>query len=210
MKVIIFGASGGIGKFAVQHALEKGYEVKAFLRNPSKLTISHKNLTLIKGELNDYTTIKEALIDCDAVIWCVGIPMKKYKHMASLEGHKNLINAMNECSVTRLIDWSTPSVHFKQDKKSLITVVPGIIAGILFPMAKGEIISIADLITSSDLKWTIVRFMAPKNTPFTGKVKVGFGDTRMKFSISREDIGAFMVEQLSSKNYEYSMPIIGS
>ena len=27
MKVIIFDASGGIGKFAVQHALEKGHEV---------------------------------------------------------------------------------------------------------------------------------------------------------------------------------------
>ena len=57
MKIIIFGASGGIGKFAVQHALEKGYEVKAFLRNPSKLTIKHDNLTIIQGEINNYNNI---------------------------------------------------------------------------------------------------------------------------------------------------------
>lgn len=77
-------------------------------------------------------------------------------------------------------------------------------------MAKKEIIGIADMITASKLKWTIVRFMAPKDTPFIGSVKVGFGDTKMNFNISREDIGAFMVEQLSSNTYEYSMPIIGS
>ena len=82
--------------------------------------------------------------------------------------------------------------------------------GIFLPMAKKEVIAIADLITSSSLNWTIVRFLAPKDTPYTGKVKVGFGDIKMKMSISREDIGAFMVEQLSSKSYEYSMPIIGS
>ena len=83
MKVIIFGASGGIGKLALQHALEKGYDVKAFLRNPLKLTIKHKNLTIIQGEINNYNHIKNAIFDCDAVIWCVGIPMKKYKHMDS-------------------------------------------------------------------------------------------------------------------------------
>jgi Putative NADH-flavin reductase len=210
MQVIIFGSSGGIGKFAVKYALEKGYEVKAFLRNPSKLTMKHKNLTIIQGEINNYNDIKNAIFDCDAVIWCVGILMKKYNQMESLDGHKNLLKAMNECGIERLIDWATPSVHFKKDKKSFITVVPGFMAGILFPMAKKEIIGIADMITASKLKWTIVRFMAPKNTPFTGNVKVGFGDTKMNFNISREDIGAFMVEQLSNKTYEYSMPIIGS
>ena len=194
----------------VQHALEKGYEVKAFLRNPSKLTIKHKNLTIVQGEINNYNDIKNAIFDCDAVIWCVGIPMKKYKHMESLDGHKNLLKAMNECGIERLIDWATPSVHFKNDKKSFITVVPGFIAGILFPMAKKELIGIADMITASRLNWTIVRFMAPKDTPFTGNVKVGFGDTKMNFNISREDIGAFMVEQLNSNIYEHSMPIIGS
>lgn len=210
MKVIIFGASGGIGKFTLQHALEKGYEVKAFLRNPSKLTIKHENLTIVQGEINNYSDIKNALVDCNAVIWCVGIPMKKYKHMESLDGHKNLLKAMNECGIERLIDWATPSVHFKKDKKSFITFIHGFLAGILFPMAKKELIYIADMITSSNLNWTIVRFMAPQNTPFTRNVKVGFGDVKMNFNISREDIGAFMVEQLSSNIYEHSMPIIGS
>ncbi len=52
--------------------------------------------------------------------------------------------------------------------------------------------------------------MARKDTLYTGKVKVGFGDIKMKFVVSREDIGAFMVKILDSDEFIRSMPIIGS
>ena len=210
MKVAIFGASGGIGKHAVQHALKKGYEVNAVVRNPVRFTITHENLTLIEGEINDSTIIKEALNGCDAVIWCVGIPMKKYEGTPSLDGHKILLKTMHELGITRLIDWATPSVPFEKDKKSFITVVPGLLAGIALKQAKKEMIAIGELVSNSGLDWTMVRFMAPKNTPYTGNVKVGYGDVKMSFAISREDIGAFMVEQVESRKYVCSMPIIGS
>jgi len=210
MRIAIFGATGGIGTYAVQHALKKGYEVNAYVRDPAKFTISHQNLNRYKGEINDYNNINKVLHNCDAVIWCVGIPMKKYEGTPSLDGHKLLFKAMKESNITRFIDWSTPSVSFHKDTKSFITVVPGILAGIAFNQSKQELLAIGELILSSDLKWTIVRFMAPKNTPYTGHVKVGFGDKKMNFQISREDIGAFMVEQVENEQYIGSMPIIGS
>lgn len=210
MKIAIFGAAGGIGKFAVKHALEKGYEVNAYIRNPAKLTISHKDLNIYKGEINDFDRVKEAITGCDAVVWCVGIPMKKYEGTPSLDGHKVLIRVMNECGVTRLIDWATPSVPFIKDKKSFITVVPGILAGIALRQAKNEMVDIGELVSKSNLDWTMVRFMAPKDTPYTGKTKVGFGDIKMSFNISREDIAAFMIEEIQSRQFIHSMPIIGS
>ncbi len=135
---------------------------------------------------------------------------KKYEGMASFEGHKVLVSAMKKAGVKRLVDWGTPTVSFKDDKKSFITVVPGIMAGLTLTQAKKEMIEIGQLIESTDLEWTIVRFMAPKDTPYTGNVKVGFGDVKMSFAISREDIGAFMVEQVENRKYLKSMPIIGS
>lgn len=210
MRIAVFGAAGGIGKHAVQHALMKGYEVNAFARNPDNLSVTHENLTIIKGEINDYKAVKSAITGCDAVVWCVGIPMKKYEGMPSLDGHKVLLKAMDGCGVTRLIDWATPSIPFEKDKKSFATVVPGIIAGIALKQAKNEMIAVGELVSMSRADWTMVRFMAPKNTPYTGKVKVGFGDVKMSFDISREDIAAFMVEQVESTQYLNSMPIIGS
>ena len=211
MNVIIFGASGGIGKYAVKHALAKGYQVTAYLRDKNKLTVTDKKLTIVEGEISDYASVLNALKNQDAVIWCVGIPLKrKYEKMQSLEGHRVLIRAMKEAGVKRLVDWGTPSVPFEKDKKSFITVVPGIVAGIALTMAKKEMVEIGKLVQASGLDWTLVRFMAPKNTPYTGNVKVGFGDVKMNFAISREDIGSFMVEQIESGQYLCSMPIIGS
>lgn len=211
MKIAVFGASGGIDKFVLKHALDKGFGVVAYVRNPSKVKISHKNLIVTTGELNDYENIKKAITGCDAVISTLGVPMKfTYESMDSLAGHKNIIKAMKEVGVSRLIDWATPSVHYSKDARSFITIIPGIMATILFPKAKKEIITIADAIQSENLDWTIVRFMAPKDTPYTGNVKVGFGYKKMNFSIAREDIAAFMVKQIESSEYIHSMPIIGS
>lgn len=211
MNVIIFGATGGIGKWAVKYALQHGHHVTAYVRNAQKITEANKALTVIQGDIHDEQKMIKALTGQDAVVWCVGIPMKKsYPEMESLAGHKTLIQAMNANNVKRLVDWGTPSVHFQQDKKSLITVVPGILAGFLFTQAKKEMVAIAKVLQESNLDWTMVRFMAPKNSCYTGHVKVGFGETKMKFSISREDIGAFMIEMLDSDIYIHSMPIIGS
>lgn len=81
---------------------------------------------------------------------------------------------------------------------------------IALTIAKKEVAEIGKLVQASGLDWTLVRFMTPKDTPYTGNVKAGFGDVKMRFVISGEDIGSFMVEQVESRQYLHSMPIIGS
>lgn len=63
MNVIIFGATGGIGKWAVKHALQSGHHVTAYVRNAQKITETNQNLTVIQGEYlrpagNDNGTIR--------------------------------------------------------------------------------------------------------------------------------------------------------
>lgn len=70
-------------------------------------------------------------------------------------------------------------------------------------------VRIADDVVKSGLEWPIVRFMAPKNTKPSGKIKVSFGTEKLNFNISPADIARFMVEQIQSKEYIGKMPIIG-
>lgn len=90
------------------------------MRDASKLGMEADGLTVIQGGIDSLGDVKLAISSVDAVVWCVGVPMKRsYGRMASLEGHKVLLKAMEECGVKRLIDWGTPSVHFEEDKSRL-------------------------------------------------------------------------------------------
>jgi len=210
MIVTIFGASGGIGKHAVRHALSEGYEVRAYLRNPSKLEITDDKLTVIQGELSDIEKVTQAISGCDAVVWCVGISMKRHKDRNVYSGHKVMLEAMKQCGVKRLIEWSTPSLSFEKDKKSILTVMPGMGAGMMFPDTKKELLAIADDVKASNLDWTIVRFLMPTDKEPKAQAKVSFGDVKIKWAIPRSEIGRFMVSQVTDSTYIKSMPIIGS
>ena len=53
MKITIFGATGKTGQFMLKQALERGYEVVAFVRSPQKITLRDPHLTVVQGELSE-------------------------------------------------------------------------------------------------------------------------------------------------------------
>ena len=211
MEITIFGASGGIGRLLVEQALDAGYMVKAYVRNPSKLELTHQNLEIIKGELSDFENIRTAIAGVDAVISTLGPPLKRnYKGWAILDAHINIVKAMEMEGVNRFITIATPSVNFNWDISSITTKMPTIMAKLFFPKAYKEIVKVGNVVSYSKLDWTIVRFIAPNNKPLTGSVKVTFGETKIKWGISRADIAAYLLLQVEDAQQIYSMPIIGS
>ncbi len=47
MRITVFGAAGNVGRVLVEQALAEGYDVTAYARNPSKLTVQHDRLTIV-------------------------------------------------------------------------------------------------------------------------------------------------------------------
>lgn len=211
MTITVFGASGAIGRLLIKQALDKGLNVRAFVRNPSKFDLTHQNLVVIQGELRDFDKIRQAVSGVDAVISTLGPPLKRtYKDFSILEGHKNIVKSMEHENIKRFITIATPSVKSTEDKPALITKMPSIMARLFFPSAYKEIVQVGLVVQASQLDWTIVRFIAPNNKIQSGKIKVSYGDTKLGFGISRADIADFVVNQIQEKQYIRSMPIIGS
>ncbi len=69
-KICIIGASGKLGQYMVQHALDRGYEVVGVCREKSvaKLDAFKDRITVIPGATNDREVIKKAVAGCDGVL----------------------------------------------------------------------------------------------------------------------------------------------
>jgi len=68
MKVAIIGATGFVGPKVVTEALNRGYEVTAFARQPEKLDIENDKLTKQSVDVNDTEILANLLVGHDAVI----------------------------------------------------------------------------------------------------------------------------------------------
>ena len=70
MKVCIVGASGKLGQYMVQHALDRGYAVVGVCRERSvqKLDRFSGRITIVPGATDDRDVIKRAVAGCDAVL----------------------------------------------------------------------------------------------------------------------------------------------
>jgi NADPH-dependent curcumin reductase CurA len=69
-KICVIGASGKLGRYMVQQALDRGYEVVGVCRERSvnKLEAFKGRITVIPGATNDRQVIKKAVAACDGVL----------------------------------------------------------------------------------------------------------------------------------------------
>jgi NAD(P)-dependent dehydrogenase (short-subunit alcohol dehydrogenase family) len=69
-RVCIVGASGKLGQYMVQHALDRGYEVVGVCRerSVSKLDAFKGLITIVPGATNDREVISKAVAGCDGVL----------------------------------------------------------------------------------------------------------------------------------------------
>ena len=203
MKITIFGATGATGKKVVEQALELGHEVKAFVRNPEKMDISNKKLTLVKGDVTNQKEVEQAVESTDGVIVAIGASPDMHADIVMEQGTKNIINAMKKHGAKRIIvqssyamSGSPEGIEFMKKmgmgEKQIAMVKP-----VLDDKTKQE-----EAIQASGLKYTIVRPLMLNDELKTGKYRVGENlDVKVGDAISRADVADFMLKILTSNEF---------
>jgi uncharacterized protein YbjT (DUF2867 family) len=119
-RVVVFGASGGVGRHVVQQALSRGYDVVAVVRSPGKLTVRNAKLTVVTGQLSDRGAIDAAVRDADGVISALGPSLDRCATGMLLVQGTNIVDAMRTAGVQRFVGMATPSLRDPRDRRSLL------------------------------------------------------------------------------------------
>ncbi|MGN1264957.1 MAG: NAD(P)-dependent oxidoreductase [Muribaculaceae bacterium] len=213
MKIVVFGATGIVGKAVVNEALKKGHEVTVLTRDARKVTTRHEHLHIVEGNVSDKNVVRTVLKGQEAVFQTLGIGGKgdgKPTNVVS-EANKIIMTEMEQMNVKRLIAISVIGAG------NSLTFLPWIYRKLVLPLFMKWFQAIIDdknrmepMIKKSGLDWTIVRCTTVKERPATGKVNATLDGKGLKFSISAADMAVFIVNQLTDNSFLKQNPTISN
>jgi putative NADH-flavin reductase len=203
MKLLIFGASGKTGHHLLSQALDQGYQVTAFARNPEKVRMRHENLQVMRGDVADYASVEAAIKGQEVVLSALGASSPFKFDPVLVEGMGNIIKAMQSNNISRLIYLSFVGVG--NGRKNAGFVIRNIAPKLLKNEIKGHQ-QRETLIENSGLQWTIIQAPTLTNGKRKNKYRSGVDIFSRGFvvSVSRSDVADFMLRQVSDTQFLHS------
>ncbi len=212
-KICIVGASGKLGKYMVQHALERGYEVVGVCRERSveKLDSFKRQINIIPGPTNDREIIKKAVAGCDGVL-TVLVPWG--------------INQYATGTAQAVLDYARPDArlifscgwHISRDGKDVYSIslktfvkVFGVIARLVRFADLDDQVEACRRVFASRTLWTVVRCSDIEEGPSQGLPVWSrhVGDQVLKSNLTRRvDFALFMVDALTNDSLIKEAPAI--
>ena len=213
MRVCIVGASGKLGQYMVQHALDRGYEVVGVCRAESveKLNAFKGRITVLPGATNDAEVIKRALAGCDGVL-VVLVPRGVHGYSTGT-AQAVLDHAPPGARLVFSSGW-----HITRDGQDVYSWKLKAIVKVFGPLAR--LARFADLddqveacrrVFASDTRWTVVRGSDLEEGESQGLPVWSrhVGDPILESNITRRvDFALFMVEALENDELVHEAPAI--
>lgn len=209
MRLLVIGASRGIGLETVRYALQRGHDVRAFARSADRIAIDDPKLEKIAGDACSAEDVAAAVRGVDAVIVTLGIP-KSLKGLGQTSLFSDataiLLPAMAAAGVRRLL---VVTGFGAGDSKARLSTVEKIPFKAILGRAYADKDVQEDLIKASDLDWTIARPGILMNRPPSHAYEVLVEpETWRNGLISRGDVAHFLVTAAEEGSYIRQTPVL--
>jgi putative NADH-flavin reductase len=210
-KVLVIGASRGIGLETVRAGLRAGHTVRAFARSAASIPIQDAELDKFAGDALNTDTIRSALQDVDVVTQTLGVsfsPKLIFEGTTLFsESTRILVDAMKAAGVKRLISVTGLGAGNSRGHGGLFY------DAVIFPLFLKRVYDDKDvqewIIRSSGLDWTIVRPGLLTNGSATGRYRILTTSKDWQFGvISRADVADFLVKQVDDRALIGATPLL--
>jgi NAD(P)-dependent dehydrogenase (short-subunit alcohol dehydrogenase family) len=213
VRVCIVGASGKLGRYLVQHALDRGYEVVGVCREQSvaKLDDFAERITIVPGPTDDRDVIGKAVAGCDGVL-VVLVPRGVHGYSTGT-AQAVLDHARPGARLVFSCGW-----HITLDGKDVYSWKLKALVKIAGPLAR--LARFADLddqveacrrVFESNTRWTVVRGSDLEEGESQGLPVWSrhVGDPVLESNSTRRiDFALFMVEALENDELVHEAPAI--
>lgn len=213
MKVCIVGASGKLGRYMVQHSLDRGYEVVGVCREKSvaKLDEFKDRITIIPGASDDREVIQKAVAGCDGVL-VVLVPWG-VRGLSTGTAQAVLDYAPTGARLVFSCGW-----HITRDGKDVYSLKLKLLVALGGPVAR--LLRFADIndqveacrrVFASNTRWTVVRGSDLQEGESQGLPvwSQHVGDPILKSNMTRRvDFAMFMVAALENDTLVHEAPAI--
>ena len=210
-KILVIGASRGIGLETVRAALRSGHSVRALARSAASIPIQDADLDKVSGNALDRGTIKSALQEVEVVIQTLGVD---FSPRVIFEGTtlfsastRIMVDAMKAAGVRRLITVTGLGAGDSRGHGGLLY------DAVVFALLMKRVYDDKDvqewIVKSSGLDWTIVRPGLLTNSPATGRYRVLTASRDWRFGVvSRADVADFLVQLVIDRALIGTTPLL--
>ena len=210
-KVLVIGASQGIGLEAVKLLLADGHSVRALARTASRIPINDPNIEKISSDALNKGDVARALEGMDAVILTLGVPMNFNTMLSGTtlfsRATRVLVDLMNQHGPKRLICVTGLGAG---DSRGQFGVLYD---GVMFPIFLKRVYDDKDIqeriVRDSNLDWTIARPGVLVSAPVTGRYRALDDRKDWDFkTIARADVARFLADEIRDNRFIRKTPLI--
>jgi uncharacterized protein YbjT (DUF2867 family) len=212
--LLVLGGSGRTGIHVLKHAIARGHQVRALVRNPDAFE-APAGVQLITGTPGNIDDIRRAAEGTEAVVsvlnnarasdnpWAKPVSPPSFMTDAS----RATLIVMGEQGITRIVAASSQGVA--EDWKRVNPILRGLINISNIKVGFNDHNGVDALMRTSGVDWTLARAVALTDKPAKGPLRAAEPGTEKPAPfVNRDDLAAFLLDTVEQNTWIRQTPLV--